>query len=46
MGVTITPAAMSAANMIFAENTLTKSAEMVGCFEQAQVKCAIWLTRD
>jgi hypothetical protein len=38
MGVTITPAAMSAANMIFAENTLNQIKQMPA-LEQAQVMC-------
>jgi hypothetical protein len=38
MGVTITPAAMSAANMIFAENTLDQIKQMPA-LEQAQVMC-------
>ncbi len=38
MGVTITPVAMSAANMIFAENTLNQIKQMPA-LEQAQVMC-------
>ncbi len=38
MGVTITPAAMSVANMIFAENTLNQIKQM-SALEQAQVMC-------
>ena len=38
MGVTITPAAMSAANMIFAENTLNQIKQMPA-LGQAQVMC-------
>jgi hypothetical protein len=38
MGVTITPAAMSAVNMVFAENTLTQIKQMPFA-EQTQVMC-------
>ncbi|MBF2021330.1 MAG: Red carotenoid-binding protein [Hydrococcus sp. C42_A2020_068] len=38
MGVTITPAAMSAVNMVFAENTLTQIKQMPPA-EQTQVMC-------
>ncbi|MGB3203861.1 MAG: orange carotenoid protein N-terminal domain-containing protein [Crinalium sp.] len=38
MGTTITPAAMSAANMIFAENTLNEIKQMPA-LEQSQVMC-------
>jgi|SRR6478672_9540959 len=38
MGTTITPAAMSAANMIFAENTLNEIKQMPA-LDQAQVMC-------